>query len=146
MGQSTDAKIFFGFPIEGGEDGTAFWENPGAEAKDWEEFVAAKLGVKSPTAEYSEETKPAYHAYWDAKREAIAKLDVEVVEHCSGDHPLYALAVKTTYTRVCRGDIETFQPDHFYWKEEWFTKLRAFCELVGLEYKEPAWCVCSYWN
>ncbi|APU88933.1 conserved hypothetical protein [Virus Rctr197k] len=148
MGTSTDALLFYGFEIPGGEnEGTPFWLKKGEEDDgDWEEFVASKLGVPKPTVEYSEETKPLYHAYWETKREAVKKLGIEVVMHCHIDAPMYALAVKASAQRAYRGSPVTLGPNALIVDPTWDQQLRDFAQLVGVEMGQPTWILASYWG
>lgn len=146
MGQSTDALLMYGFEIGDSEDGPMFWEDEPDEddAPEWETFVAAKLGVPHP-GDYSEDKLPEFQVYWEAKRQVIAELGVEIERHCSGDYPIYVLTVKDSVSRAWRGDAKTFdvlpiaEPD-------WDQQLRSFCELVGIEPKKPTWLLASYWG
>lgn len=145
MSTSTDAMLFYGFEIPGGEDGKVpFWVTD--ENNDVEEFIAAKLGVLAPTVKYSEETKPLFKTYWDAKSEAIVKLKVTVEQHCHIDAPMYVIAVKLSMYRANRGYPEKLVAAHFIVDPAWDEQLREFTKLVGIEMGEPSWILSSYWG
>jgi|SRR5688572_18153690 len=148
MGQSTDGLLFYGFEIPGSEDDEAlpFWKEDEDDDTDWEDFVAAKLGIKEPDVPYTEAAKPLYHIYWDQKRAAVDALGVGVETHCSGDYPMYALAVKSASYTAYRGSPIKLSHDQLLGRNEWDDALRRFCELVGIEYQTPGWVLASYWG
>lgn len=75
-------------------------------------------------------------------------LGVEALEHCSGDFPMYGLAISASTRSASRGDpvdvtrLLTVKPD-------WNKKLDRFVKLAGLTKKElgkRGWWLCSWWG
>lgn len=101
MGQSTDAILFFGIDLP--ED----TEFPWGDANDFDEWLAESEGVKKPTEEYSEKTNKQYSEYWEKARNIEKNCIAQLVSHCSGDYPMYALTIKDTEVTAYRGSVES---------------------------------------
>lgn len=137
MGQSTDAILAFGFdlgeelPEKIQEELDAINDNEGIES--WLEMIA---GVEP----WSPEAKD----WWKRRDDAVAKIPVDFIRHCSGDYPMYFLAIRGTEMRASRGYPEpiTMPASIVGWREI----LRDFCAEHGIEYEEPDWHIFSMWN
>jgi hypothetical protein len=144
MGQSTDAILVFGFDV--GE------ENPlqkvaGDDEDDSPELdviLAARAGLVRPsTADYK---APEWTKYW-AEKEALEKASpLEIVRHCSGDYPMYIMAVRGTKTRANRGYPSVIDPAALAVTPEKIEAAKALCAELGIEWQEPKWLLCSMWD
>lgn len=70
----------------------------------------------------------------------------EVDSHCSGDFPVYFVAVKDSRKTAHRGFPKELAPNALEIKPEWDALLRAFCKEAGIEWQEPGWVLASYWG
>jgi hypothetical protein len=144
MGTSTNATVAFGFDL--GEELPEAWrtEDDSDGSFDWDDIVAAESGVVAPVGEY-DSSDPAWPKYWDATRKAVAKFPFTLIHHCSGDCPMYFLAVNGTEQVARRGYPEKLKRVEFA-QHETIAAMRAFCDKHGIEWQEPAWHLFSYWG
>lgn len=134
MSTSTDGILFWGIHFDEGEF------EPGWE---WEDAYAATKGVIKPTAPY-EGNENIYSAYWAAKRDAVESAGCLVDAHCSGEYPMFYVAVKASQTVNRRGYPEEIKSLEV--GADWEAKLRAFCEALGVPWSQPKWWLVSYWG
>ena len=72
-------------------------------------------------------------------------LPFQLVNYCSGEYPMYILAVPGTLKSAYRGSPKSFTLDELQVDEEASKKLIAFCEEYGLEGEsEIGWTLSSY--
>lgn len=138
MGQSTDAFLFFGFSL--GEDTESL--------SDWEKKYAAKKGVQEPTEEYDDfdpVVVDKYNAYWDRCRELVDLEPCTIAFHCSGDYPIYYVAIKRTVSRASRGYPKEINPAELADNCGERQALLAFCELMDIPPQSPKWWLASRW-
>jgi hypothetical protein len=137
MGQSTDALMAFGFDL--GE------EVPERFAADEEDgFEADEFLLRDYDAGIPDWTPDGPPDYWRKKDEALAKLPVDIITHCSGEYPMYFLAVRGTNRRACRGT--PVAAEQYQIGQDEIAALRAFCEKHGIEWQLPKWHIFSMWN
>ncbi len=155
MSVSTDGQISYGVAFD--ED----FEFPWSEAREsdiaaW--WIYDVLGFKHSTEIYAD-TKSGYvgdvkpsedviDSYYKEKREFenAYPLPVEVVNYCSGDYPMYILAVPSTVKNASRGSPETFDPKELTVTDAERDALLKFCADHGIIHEEPAWMLTSYWG
>jgi hypothetical protein len=158
MGVSTDAILFWG--IVSDEEGHPWLKHQPEDDEDdddddsdddsdddefdWEEVYAEAMGVPCPDAEYGDDTKPIYQAYWKRKREIIEASGCTFGSHCSGDCPMDYVAVVESETTARRGYPEEITSLEV--KPDWEPKLREFCEKLNIPWGEPKWWLVSYWG
>jgi len=131
MGQSTNGLLYYGFTFcDPDEDGDPPWATEG--------------GPPAPGVEYSDETRQQFHAYWDAKREFIKSTGITIVNHCSCDYPMYAIAAAESEHTAYRGSPERLG-DILEAPSSWSAKLFDVCEKLGLEWQDPQWELASLW-
>lgn len=136
MSQSTDGIIAFGF--DAGE------ESPvehllGEEFDDLDDLLASEAGI-SPWDHNSGKD------YWKKKEAALAETPVELIHHCSGDYPMYILAVRGTHMNASRGYPQVIAPDFFAVPQEKIEAAKKWCEDHQVEWQEPSWLLASMWN
>ena len=86
----------------------------------------------------------AFKTYWQAKDDAIKTTGCELVWHCSTSCPMWAVAVTDSVLTAIRGCPE--EVTSLDVGPGWEERLRAFCELLGIEWKRPGWLLVSYWG
>lgn len=142
MGQSTDAKIWFGLCWT--EEDEKYYEN----------------GLPSVVVEHMRATYPKPEDEEDEDDECVIEsavdkllkpLGCELVHHCYGDGAtMYGLAVKDSYQCASRGypinltttgTITTSTVD-----AKWLDNLAAAAETIGWPMKPPSWWLASYWG
>jgi hypothetical protein len=136
MGVSTNAYLAFGINL--GEECPESWGN----GFDEYEYVKEKTGLVYPDGA---KDSPEMDAYYQELFKRTKELPVEIVNHCSGNYPMYFVAVKRTVHTARRGYPEQIKPEDMVVSEQEIVTLRAFCEEQGIEWKEPVWHLFSYW-
>lgn len=144
MGQSTDAILMYGVNLGEGEglEWPSMLTEEGESYPDIDGYIASLAGLKEPAGEDYQD--PAWSAFWAAKRKSVEAFPVNLVSHCSGDYPMWVLAVRNTVQRARRGYPET--PTMREIAEADRDALKAFCDATGLPWSEPGWVLCSDWN
>lgn len=140
MGQSTNAILAFGFDL--GEELPESLQIAMEEDEDfeWDRFLAEDSGVIYP--DYG-----AYNVhgeYAQAEKEALAKVHIQVILHCSYDYPMYFLSIRGTEQTACRGYPRTIDTAMQGIGDQ-RQALKDFCTKHGIEYKEPQWYIFSMW-
>lgn len=149
MGTSTNAILCFGLavdeddPPEWLDDPPEWWRHGGGYRPAPEIYTAAGewLGGKRPPQDQIN----AYFAHrsaWDAAH----PMPVEVVIHCTGDEPMYIIAVPGTVTEARRGSPREIDPNKLAVSPAEVAVLRAFVAEHGVTTDgEPRWWLCSLW-
>ena len=150
MGVSTNGIICYGISFE--EDFEFPWDD------DWDEWWIKICGYKplfemyDEKGEYIAGMKPAQEdrdKYWDHKYKFKKEhpMPVEIVTHCSGDYPMYIIAIPRTVMSASRGYPLEFFPDDLKDTLEDENILLQFCKDHGIEHEEmPKWWLASLWN
>ena len=138
MSQSTDGILAFGFDL-GIEDEQPLEHLLGEDFDDLDDFLASEAGIPPWNHDSPED-------YWNQKNAALAASPVELVSHCSGEYPMYILAVRGTYKNASRGYPEVLTPDYFTVPQEKINAARKWCEDHKVEWQEPSWILASMWN
>lgn len=154
MGTSTNGLIFYGVALE--EDYEFPWS--GDREGDIEEWwIYDVLGYKpsfeiyDASGEYIDGVKPdndIISNYHGEKREFLKSnpLPIEIQNYCSGDYPMYAIAVKGTVIEACRGYPVTINPSDLVVTQEQRDTLVGFCARHNIIIEEPVWMLASYWG
>lgn len=132
MSTSTNAILAFGFDL--GEELPEVWASE--EGFEFTEWAEKKAGLK-----WSADDKD----FWKKRDAMLAGLPATLVTHCSGEYPMYFLALPGSVTSAHRGTpvavAATGEPSG-----RQLTAMRKFCDDLGIEWKEPAWHIFSYWG
>jgi len=64
--------------------------------------------------------------------------------HCHEDHPMWYAAIKGAEITAYRGDERKVPDLATLVPEDASERLRAFCEKIGAEFKEPAWYLVAF--
>ena len=154
MGTSTNGQICYGIMFE---DEYEFpWDSDeyDGDIDDW--WLRAVLGYKPSFELYNADgnwidgIKPAKEkkdAYFQELRDFKAqnpKIPVELVNYCSGDFPMWILAVPSSCIEAYRGDPLAFQDLSVGWKDT--EALFKFCNDYGLSGSNAHWWLSSYWG
>lgn len=153
MGVSTDGEISYGIPFE---EGFYF---PWVEHDDIDDWWLEVNGWKPPveifddTGNYAGGVQPsnenisAYYASRRAFQEAHP-LPVELVNVCSGSHPIYILALIGTGLVAHRGYPKLFDPASLVVTDEQRNTLIDFCKKYDIDTNgvQPGWYLSSYWG
>ncbi len=169
MGVSTDGQICFGIVFP---EGFEFpWDDPKFDG-EIEEWWRSIHGYKEPFklydgGEYVGGVKPSrekidewyeHHHAWDENH----PVPIEIVNYCSGDCPMYILAVRDTIREAARGYPSEIEPTQMLVEDEKLIAFNSFIEnhikrLIHKwnsdEYNEddqimgnPRWYLSSYWS
>jgi len=152
MTVSTDGQICFGIVLDEGIE--LPWEDEDGEGYI-ELWWLDVQGYKPPFEMYNDRgsyiggVKPSekkHREYYDHQHafEKTHPLPVKSVNYCSGDYPMYILAVPGSCKRANRGCPESFNPTELTVTQEEVEKLLQFCDDYGIEHDEPKWWLSSY--
>lgn len=155
MGQNTDGQICYGIDVSEGEE--LPWEDEeykGDEEEWWMIESGFKWEGKEPFDEHGnyaqgvKEGDPLIDEYFAARMKWCEEhpLPIEMVNTCSGDCPMWIVAVPGTLVTACRGYPESIDPSTlFNIDPEKLAQWSAFCEKYGIE-GEAGWYLSSYWG
>ena len=152
MSISSDGIIAYGYNFP---EGFEFpWGND--DIIDW--WIDTVHGYKPPfkvftaTGDYLAPKPPQsrideYFAHRRNFADALPKLDVEMVIHCSFDYSMYIMAIPGTNMSVCRGYPEPI-PDGFIRHDpEWDRILADFCNKYDIKIPgDPSWWLTSLYG
>lgn len=155
MGVCTDGIIFYG--IEYGED---LPERAGVvvDSVDWwygaDDIYDKKMGVKAPIYpersdfEGPKEWEEALDEYGAAAKRIEDARGCELSTHCSGEYPIYYLALNYKHRVSPRGYSICFNVvDNFFKVGPEDDKIiENYCEIMGLKYSQPKWYLASYYG
>jgi hypothetical protein len=151
MGQSTNAEISFGIAFE--EDYEFPWNGFDIEDwwREWCGFINSfeiydeegnHIDGKEPSAELVE-------LYFAEQREFDKRhpLPVELVNYCSGDYPMWIIAVTEAGRLARRGYPVAFNPAELVVRDAQIAALVDFCKFYDLVGEgPPSWYLSSYWG
>jgi len=162
MGISTNAYLYFGFDFldksygyDEDNEGQVFTEE---DLGHWEEMYAAHFGIKDDSNLYTEDGRDYAvpegpererrnklgRDYREKMRQVVTASGCNIGSHCSGECPIYF--VYTRKFRSYRGDSKVINASDLQVTEADVQKLKEFCEILGIKWKEPAWRLASYWG
>lgn len=155
MGTSTDGQINYGILFE------EYFQFPWDEEYDGniEEWWMYKVhGYKNPFELFDEDgnylngvksTPEQDEIYYGARRKFREDhpVPIELINVCSGDCPIYLLAVPSCSLSNSRGCPVEFKPDILKVSQEEHDKLIQFCKDHDIEFLGgPKWYLSSYWG
>jgi len=70
---------------------------------------------------------------------------VELITHCSGEYPMYIIALKNTHVWANRGYPQVIEELPII-NIGTIVVARRWCEANDIEWQEPKWLLCSYWG
>lgn len=148
MGVSTDGIVCFGILLD--EDVELPWESgEWEEDSDIEGWWRATRGYQEPfvIADWDAVSDDQMRAYYEHRREWEEEhpCPVEPVNCCSGEYPMWILAVPGSVQTAHRGLPQTLEVPTVH--EAAGEQLLKFCVTYGIEIEEgnkPQWWLCSY--
>lgn len=156
MGQSTDGQLCFGVVFD--EETEFPWDAEpfdGDEDEWWLVETGWKYDGEQPFTEDGDyapsfsRDDPRVGAYFKDRREwkDAHPLPVELINYCSGDYPMWMIAVPATVKKARRGDPVAIDVTGLDPHPEGERALTEFCEKYGLKYEgQPSWWLSSYWG
>jgi hypothetical protein len=150
---SAQAILAYGYDLGGGE---VEWKiEEAGEYGQWEtdwwdgyDFQGATEDRLLAAAGFTETDRRA-EGYYGRKREANARIGVEVDRHCSGDSPMYMLVAHTTGVEWGDARVLDFaELEAMRTAQDWDAKLKNALTVLGMTPKQaaPAWLLVSYWG
>lgn len=173
MGVSTDAILCYGVDFGEEPDGLPFYdEENGVDFDEWVYSLTPGLSnthlwdtyyewEKTPEAQalrattYNlvpefEKLNPQWrdelNEIYARRREAENNAPVELVYHCSGDYPMYIVAVKGTTVKAWRGEPQEITTETFEIDVKHLFAAQRFCEEHEIPFEDPTWILCSYYS
>ena len=155
MGRSTDGQICFGFDF--GEGHEFPWDSEEYEG-DIVEWWRAVNGFKDKYKPFDESGEwaegwstddPRMREHYGARREWDKEnpIPIEQVNTCSGDYPMWILAIPGTATVARRGGPKRFDPSALKVDTGKYDAMIGFFNDHGIEPAgEPDWFLSSYWG
>ena len=137
MSTSTDAILFYGFPIDEDAVDLRALEIDG-ETDDW--YVANSNWEELKGPPQPNNNIDYKGAEWEAWRELkheweASPQNVGIDTHCSDSYPMYY--VHGRQYRAYRGDLEEINPAALIPAPEDDANIKAFCERYGIPYSQP---------
>ena len=157
MGVSTDAQLCFGIAV--GNDEEMPWQTGKCDQfdSDVEEWWMREVHKYKPPFELFDENgewldgvvapDDKAREYFKAAQDFASRhpLPVDVVKHCSGDYPMYIIAVPGTWTRAHRGFPREIDSNKMSFDIKDAAALIKFCDDYGIAGEGPAWWLSSMW-
>ena len=154
MSTSTDGILVYGYNLGGDDSGWEVTEadEDGEFEPEWaDEDGDLITGAEEKLLAAAGFTETDYRAdgYYDRKRDAEARVGVEMESYCSGDYPMWLLAAHKVV--VSRGDVKEIDFAALEAQrvaEDWDAKLQAALAVLGITPKQdaPKWLLASYWG
>lgn len=152
MGTSTNGQICYGVAFE---EGFEFPWGDG-EIEDWWAYTVHgfkhSFELFDGDGNYLNGSKPSkddVSRYFEERRafDAAHQLPVELVNYCSGDYPMYALAIPSTVRKASRGNPTVIDPTTLAVSATEHEALLKFMADHAIEASDsPAWLLTSYWG
>lgn len=156
MGVSTDGQLCYGILLE--EEGEFPWDVDEHD-NDFEEWwLVGICGFKHSFELFDEkgnwieprQSSDVEDKYFKEQRdfEKSHKCPYTLVNVCSGDYPIYMLALEDTLISASRGTPELIKFDELRGiSQEEDSDLLSFCEKYNIPYEgESGWYLSSYWG
>lgn len=144
MGTNCSGYIFWGFAFEENEELPWGVNAESEDFEDWEDFFGHRIGLVPPVEDYATD-QPIYIAYWQKKRQAIENSGCQI--DWSGDanwaeqYPYVHITESGIYSAAPQ--LESLDPPTMIVQTSWQEKLKQFCELMQIPWKEPGWFLTS---
>ena len=149
---STDGQICYGVAFE---EGFEFPWGDG-EIEDWWSYTVHGFNPSFELFDADgnylngrEPSKDEIRRYFEERQvfDAAHSLPVSLVNYCSGDYPMYALAVPSTVLTATRGSPTMVYPESIMVADDERAELLKFFADHGIDAPtEPAWLLTSYWG
>lgn len=144
MGVSTDGILFFGFDLGEDEENEWPWEE---EDEDWENAYLKRKGFE--TVPFTADGSPGrskYESYYEKRKELLKECACTIGHHCSDSYGMRYVALKDHNMYAWRGEPKEVPPQFLMVSNEEVSKLKEFCEFMGIEWRTPKWYLASYWG
>lgn len=156
MSVSTDGLIFFGWLFDNGHEFP--WDSEREDGGDWTSWWRKIGGCPQPRDEdapYDKGGNPKpgvteadTDAFWAMviEWEKAHPMPFEIVNYCSCDYPMYAIAFKSSVKAAARGTPRKISicdlPAY-----EGIDRFKSTLKKLGIVLEgEPAWYLASYWG
>jgi hypothetical protein len=121
----------------------------------WNEYYEWARGWKTGDYAHDNEGVKAYeklHPEWrvklDKSYEEQHKVEkecpIELITHCSGEYPMYIVALRGHTTKAWRGSPEVIESLNV--DERLLSEAKIFCNKYGIPFDDPKWLLASYWG
>ncbi len=145
MSNLRHAELGWGFPLLNDEGEPSFVLDTEKHI-DEGEFIAACYGLRRPTLPY-EGNKAIYEQYWDAKRELLARIGVEIHDHNVDDTSSESvLVIAKSWVVASSRHSPTVLPETLVPMPEWLGMIEAFCKQTGIPFRPPSWVLWVSWD
>ncbi len=141
MGNSAEAILFYGFPIQDNSEEEVSNDDL---LENWQYKLATIAGVQEPAELYTDSTSPLYRAYFKAKHKVLEAEPCTVGMHGCGDELQSLVAIKASKVSADWGDPQRIKGLEIL--PQWIDALRAFCGKLGITWQEPGWYIASYYG
>lgn len=145
MSNCNYSHLCWGFPLldEDGEPLEILSNN-----QDYDEFIAAKFGIKKPTVPY-EGNEAVFRSYNDNVSNTVHKAGIQLIEHDIDDEhgvPILTVSDDQGNHQASSHDKPTSLPPLLEVKSEWRGRLQEFCLKANLPFQEPHWVLAVSWD
>ena len=140
MGVSTNAYLVFGVTLDEYDEDREPDFLQGCE--DFDGLLADDADLPPWRDDMTEAESDEY---FRKERAIVAAAPVDLVSHCSGEFPMWIMAVRGTQLTACRGDPTTVDPATLQVDPDRIKAAAAWCKAKGIEWEDPQWILCSDW-
>lgn len=154
MGSHASAYLFLGFEIYDsgkGDEALPF------DINEWEEIYAKRKGLREDdsglfgadgnyapgTMEEREERKLVWNKHLDERIAIVKAAGVIMDFHCHHEYPIHYVAIERySASQGYPSEVPVAQLNH--WDANAVEKLKDFCKIMEIPYKQPKWILASY--
>lgn len=136
MGISSNAMLYFGFPVGDNDEPPTFLEgrdNEDGVTEDFDDLICERAGL-------------AADADYATRKVAIEACPAEMQSYCSYEWPMFLLCVRGAEHLVHRGYTAEITPENMTVAPEKVAAFKAWCEANAIEWQEPKWLLCSMYG
>src|ERR1700722_11828043 len=136
MGISSNAMLYFGFPVGDCDEPPTFLENREHEdgyTEAFDDLICERAGFPAD-AEYK------------TRKLVIDACPAELQSYCSYEWPMFLLCVRGAEHLVRRGYTAEITTENLTIEPAKIAAFKAWCEANGIEWQEPKWLLCSMYG
>ena len=136
MGISSNAMLYFGFPVGDYDEPPAFLEGRENEDGTTEAFDDLICEIAGLPADSDYKTRMV----------AIKACPAEMQSYCSYDWPRFLLCVRGAEHIVYRGYTAEINSENLAVAPEKIEAFKSWCESNNIPWQEPKWLLCSMYG
>lgn len=100
-----------------------------------------RRGIVNPNAEF---TSPESRQYYDDVGYALANEPVAIMESGNFDCPSYTVCIQESWVHCDSDEVKSLRGKVWVPLAGWYEDLHDYCDLMGIQWKEPNWCLACF--